>query len=448
MTIAGNSLYSEFKSVFKDFLDGYVRSIDILRINHERVPKLSIGENGIASVIEYYKPDILITINTLARKYIKTEKYKEFKRIIESEPQIGPRINHLIGTDLWRRRFTTEDLFKSVIVRYFRQNEFKLLLNDMLLRKTWNYVVDSILAKEVAVNIFAVVENLETDIKIFKIGPNYFLKKLSYNDIERLWNTNALFREYYPFSGMNMLMSPINISSIIEAKIILPVDFGEPAYVSNGTLRSSLHDTQRIFLDFIDTLKLYKKEYVGLGPVIISVNVPWGGSQGQGNRQNNPLLPFQDKYILAKKDQFRLRKLFKTFSSIPKTEVNKSLSIGIRRIRMANDRQLDEDKFIDLIIALEAMLLTKDENSELSYRLGQRAAFLLGKNFDEREYYFKIVKKAYKTRSQIVHGSILGGSDKQMIDDISDIARNIAYKLLLLQSQDKCPDWERLIFDK
>ena len=60
---------------------------------------------------------------------------------------------------------------------------------------------------------------------------------------------------------------------------------------------------------------------------------------------------------------------------------------------------------LELCIILEYILLSKDEKSELSYRISNRAAWLIGKNLEDRTNIKSIIKKVYNVRSTFVHGN-------------------------------------------
>jgi hypothetical protein len=64
----------------------------------------------------------------------------------------------------------------------------------------------------------------------------------------------------------------------------------------------------------------------------------------------------------------------------------------------------EEDRIIDLIIALEALYSSTSE--DLSYKLRLRISVLLGQDDNESQFLFKFINKAYGIRSKLVHGKI------------------------------------------
>ena len=85
------------------------------------------------------------------------------------------------------------------------------------------------------------------------------------------------------------------------------------------------------------------------------------------------------------------------------------VKLASRRLSMALLRDTADDQLIDACIGLEALLGQK--GAEISYRVSVRAAALLAsKTNDPRspEVTFKLVRKVYDRRSELVHGSTGG----------------------------------------
>jgi hypothetical protein len=96
----------------------------------------------------------------------------------------------------------------------------------------------------------------------------------------------------------------------------------------------------------------------------------------------------------------------RVFSKLLEIENNK-LKIVIRRLNRCFLREIEEDSILDATIAMEA-LLSDDERQEMTHKLALRMAALsrLSKNNKQEPVeVFHAVKKIYRHRSAIVHGS-------------------------------------------
>ena len=87
------------------------------------------------------------------------------------------------------------------------------------------------------------------------------------------------------------------------------------------------------------------------------------------------------------------------------------------------------------MIAFEYLFL--GDIQELTYKLSQRVAFLLGKRSSQRETIFNNMKKAYRYRSRIVHGDNPPSRDKlqSIISKTEDYLRQSIRRFFLLLSQ-------------
>ena len=186
------------------------------------------------------------------------------------------------------------------------------------------------------------------------------------------------------------------------------------------------------FNPIMSSLRLLKSGDIKYNHIIFEL-LMWNGNRegpmliDMGNSQY-----YFNKYKLEKNEIEELKNLFQKVKNAPEF-----LRIPISRFNFAYDRRKPEDKLIDLIVALESLLVK--ENQELSYRLSLRTSFLLGKNNKERKELFCLMKKAYNLRSKIVHGSKYKNEVKinnktipiyKLVSNIEDILRKSIKKAL------------------
>jgi hypothetical protein len=111
-------------------------------------------------------------------------------------------------------------------------------------------------------------------------------------------------------------------------------------------------------------------------------------------------------YLLKADEGSSLLSLATLLHSAPR-----SLDVALRRFNQSYSRQSDEDRIIDLTIALESSLLA-DINEELKYRLALRGATVLKRERNPREVN-ALLLAMYDARSAIVHeGKLLHELEK------------------------------------
>lgn len=132
-----------------------------------------------------------------------------------------------------------------------------------------------------------------------------------------------------------------------------------------------------------------------------------------------------------------------------------AIGMALRRFRYASERERDEDRLVDLLIAAESLFLP-DEGKELSYRLRQRVALLLGTTFKNRLEISDDIKMAYDSRSKVVHGS--GKSHKAPLNVTAPklegyLRASLQKAISLAKSKNGKPakawmEWDAMIYDK
>jgi hypothetical protein len=136
---------------------------------------------------------------------------------------------------------------------------------------------------------------------------------------------------------------------------------------------------------------------------------------------------------------------------------------AIRRFGYASDRDLPDDKLVDLMIAAESLFLSdtgeSKQRGELRYRLAERFAFFVCEVPGcPRRTVFRHIRNAYDVRSSIVHGDAVSEDSlktlegkvpiEKFVDLTEQLLRAALKKMIDAQKQSGgVPlDWNRLIF--
>jgi hypothetical protein len=93
-----------------------------------------------------------------------------------------------------------------------------------------------------------------------------------------------------------------------------------------------------------------------------------------------------------------------------------------------------EIEFLMLISTLESLLLTESDRDYLGYKIAEKTAFLLGTTKENRIKIYKLMKKMYKTRSDLVHRGEKN-IDEGQLNQLKYIVHNSLLKILELSSE-------------
>lgn len=127
--------------------------------------------------------------------------------------------------------------------------------------------------------------------------------------------------------------------------------------------------------------------------------------------------------------------------------------LSFRRYVQAGNRESNDDALLDLVIAMEAVLMGGIK-TELSYRCALRGAYYLERTDESvRRRIFERLRLAYKFRSQIAHGVRgkdwdklrRGGRGKDQLAFVTELREYVRLMLGILHSEGPVVDWDELI---
>lgn len=152
------------------------------------------------------------------------------------------------------------------------------------------------------------------------------------------------------------------------------------------------------------TLRLINNGFVSLGKTYPYESTNWRKSH-RPRLENLEIPPsYSSGYSLSRDHMEEITKIFNLLEVLDDIPADKTryLKYSLKRFQYVYDSKDIDDKITDLIISIET-LLNKDPG-EVSLSLSLRAAMLLGKTEEQKEYIKKFFKKSYAIRSEIVHG--------------------------------------------
>lgn len=130
-------------------------------------------------------------------------------------------------------------------------------------------------------------------------------------------------------------------------------------------------------------------------------------------------------------------------SSLANANARTRLAVARWRKSMNPEGDLT-DRFIDLRIALEALLLPDGTDRQLSYTLGVRGAWFLGEAATGRRDAWRILRKAYSTASKLVHGGAMKADNMTLLTEAQGLCRKGILRVL---NEGQVEDWVGLILD-
>jgi hypothetical protein len=276
---------------------------------------------------------------------------------------------------------------------------------------------------------------------------------------------------YVHLYNFDVQQAPLPIP-VLNAEIVRLSESDLPRLIGEVTFTSVLHDpkTGTCFTRFVDKgeetnnvnfqncwaatsaivqiLKFFKCGIIDLDygaiyyrPVWVN-EIRWNGIRTWG-------LPRRDAqkelYMLSKQELQRFELYCKAYQKLKplieetSTSLRQATALAGNYFEDHHKRVKPEEKLIDLVIALET-LFSPSRESELRFRIAQRAAILLGKTAPEREIIRGFILRVYDARSGLVHAgeSPFSTAAKRKLSDedlvhLADYVRQAVLRCFILR---------------
>lgn len=243
------------------------------------------------------------------------------------------------------------------------------------------------------------LEGLHTDIEFIHLTGDYLIRTPEESELAELAAFNA-------FTKRLATVEPSRFK-ILEKEFPAKEPWGVwPKYAAE-------------LATVITALRLFKHGTVGYRLSLYEL-IPKPKYQGLATMYDTSQAAFAEgEYKLSKNEIGKLQSFWSFVKdALYKAKEIKSMNLAMSRFEISYSRRQLPDKFIDLMISMEALYLKKDEVQELSYRLSQRAALIIGLERDNRDRILtkKRIKKLYRKRSQIVHGESTDVSFQEVVE--------------------------------
>ena len=167
-------------------------------------------------------------------------------------------------------------------------------------------------------------------------------------------------------------------------------------------------------------------------PADVEAVLPFHLLSGGGGSTHPVDLPPQGFPHLSKRRPLPTEELSDLVDNLHKlpTQSRRRLEIALRRMRNASEKLDDEDRVIDLCIALEALFMEDCEWNNQRKIIARRGSWHFADSVQERQTVRDALKEFYELRSRIVHGNpgVPQTPDESrhrstLIADVLDIAR-------------------------
>lgn len=334
-------------------------------------------------------------------------------------------------TEAMRRSLITEQL--RAFVRDYIETHETLEFSDELFEQSFEVYRALWHSREVLRELIAPLPGLTSEVETIEFAPDMKLLSLPPELKTALCSTSPFGTSL--MTASEFAQSQFRLSAIYGSRSPLHSDGRSLANIERAILALRLVKAGdvgiRAYFDRIHVRPL-RREHTAASSV-----EGWRGRE-YGRRA----------YELTRPDVAQVQSVYQQLNRLESARRLQDLETALRRFQLTYTRLADEDRLIDLTIALECTLLYGIRD-ELSYRLAMRGAVLLAAERDPEDTH-RFLKAMYEARSKVVHdgshvreiaknNQIAGRAYDTVVEELENIVRATLRELLLRLERTQFP---------
>jgi hypothetical protein len=349
---------------------------------------------------------------------------------LKADPILGRVVDQLVGDGMAAAALQSFGLITQALQAWTNRRNRQYRLSRLL--ASWRQTFGS---KYIDVSTDRVVFGLKVG-RPLQLTSRITLRRMSDAEVSTALSLGAISATPR-FGGLVFLETPacLTYRERMPLRIGEPVDLGQAQTYQQGL---ALHEEAAA-----TALRLAGVGHFRLGPSlrrIVSGGQFWSGSAVTADH-------FGLQTAVVGRTRRKVRSI--GLQALAALEAERALAIALRRFSQSHEGRHEQDRFLDLWIAMEA-LFGSESSTEVLFQLAINTANYLQLPGVHRRTLFDWLKKCYRVRSELVHGSRasirtqkrLDGRAVQGISELSDdlalIVRETLIKRLASRSD---PDW-------
>jgi len=437
----------------KQFTEEAINLIQEKVVSPDDIPtrlasKLKTEKEGVRSIEEVEKPEWGTLIHLHGSHIVQLNSYNSCVRLLQVDTVIAPHLDKLVGIHGGGAGLVqTSQILPRFITSLLSDSE-SLSLNQERFDALYKRMEDFFYSQQLNMRLIAPVINVTGLRDPTLLTDDVYIVPNSDNRLGQ-WISDA----HEGFALIPWRAVP-NLTHSLEHQFAAPkvikgateISAEEaPAQANESPMAVAVNRIKRM----VTALRLLKPDYVAIPFIEYHLlewhPMPMGGSQA-------PLYPphwriFGSRYVIQGSDVPEIASLYQTLGAKRK-KAHRFIDRAIHRLERSVDEIEPGERLVDLVIALESLLLhdtgKPEDRGELGFRLALRGAYFLADGSEQRRKLYEQLREAYRLRSKIVHGSMptdisILSETIDLVPRVENYVREATKRLLLLATQPDAP---------
>ncbi len=386
------ALYENSKKYIKAVLNFIKETYKSKEFPQMSVKKIEKGRNKSVSTHLETIPHYYGIIFGHQNELFNLKEYNEFKKELSEDKYIGEHLDKMIYISSQGRRLNLESCINKFIFNILIKTE-GFNYNEKIFDEVFNAFVNSFIQDKFSFRAIAFLNNFASEVKKINVARNINIRKLNDDDLEKFGEGDIWVPPSY-----ERTIDLLSIDYLIE------INYTETKYIRLPTDEIEFEiipkkDISKLFQDIISCIRLIKPSAIYYNAIYFEQinNLVFNfRSTSSGNVFRGRFGKIRDFSIDNVKE---LKELFRKYRTI-NFKKNKHLKLSIDRFNMAQERLRNEDRLIDYIICLEALLVKDDQR--VYFKLPNLIANELLDYYPKQET-IATIKNAISLRNSILH---------------------------------------------
>jgi hypothetical protein len=367
---------------------------------------------------------------------------------LQNDSRVAPLLNRLVGTPLASMLIDEDGLRRELLWSVMRAGNVSLEFSD----DAFNHGYDAWLGSTLAPTQRAVVLaplSLRFEDRV-DLGDGLEIAQLDDEEVGACLTMGAI-RVTLPTGGSDTAW--VRNTAAIRRAYTLPRGPSDAFTEQDVSRANDVENTAVGACDeVVEALRVFQRGRVAItGHVLLR-----GDGSMSGGPSATPRFAEQDELVLTAPEDFR--PFWTVFRS---SRGNSALAAVTRRFGYAGDRARRDDEIVDLIAALEALLLSDiPDRTELRFRTALRGALFIDENQLTPREIQRQLRRGYDVRSAVSHGAAPSNDHlrsatgepvtlDEFVEEIEELVRQAVRKAIQAVGAGEGwpPDWDALTLE-
>lgn len=378
----------------------------------------------------------------------KTSKRSRFRKELRQDSRFRHLIGELVGTPSSAMLVEEDTVERGLVWRVARMSEGFGFDIEMFDRAYLDWVSEYT-ARWRRVTFLATVSPFTFGGRI-ELGRNIVLDQLTDEEVGSCLKMGAI-ESVFSGSGRAMVSSRTAVRIEWNAPVGLHDDFTDSDRAAAFKSETDARETaERV----VEALRVYQPGVVAVRGTLTL--------RGDGSLQGGLVAGARPRGATMSLDARQARGFSAFWPSYVHAGRQKAVGFALRRFAFAGERARSDDAIVDLVAALEALLLSDNPRAgEFQFRTSVRGAQLCRHKGYSRQQVFEQLRRAYSVRSQVAHGKTPGKKDLRgpdgvaldldaFVTEIESLARTTMKAAVdrIASGRGWPPDWDHLLLGR